>query len=183
MAFRKIARAFAAVAFTFVVLVFICIGGLMLQYPIRAAAWHCVHGNQVIVGNRQLTLPLLWWRGKDNDGTIVLRRGRIDSRLAFLTSELNLTPQKTGKPKIGDIEAKNVRIAILADLNKGKSRPTAFPFAINAPAGEIYCVRDFSMPNSPFLFCYSTSNRSNILFASGSGMEESEAEAILATLR
>ena len=181
--FRNVVRVLAAVAFSVVVLIAGCIGGMMLQYPVRAATWHCIHGNEVMVGNRQLTLPLLWWRGKDiGSGSIVLRRGRIDSRLAFATSELTLTKLKDVKA-VTDADGILGQNALLADLNRGRSKQTAFPLIVASPAGRIYCVKDLSIPNFSFLFCLPTGARWNFVFGPGTAKEESEAESMLATLK
>ena len=154
----------------------------MVQYPVRAVLWHCTHEKYVNLGNARLTLPLLWWRGKDEDGMIALRHARIDSGLAFMPSELHLVPLRPEATIRDDEDAERVQSRWIKGLN-GKSRQTVVPIVIIAPAGKIFCGRDRAIPELSALYCFSSKTPWKMFFGSGSIKEESEAESILATLK
>ena len=173
-------RILGLLAFGFALMIAASIGGLMVQYPVRSALWHCTHGKYVYLGKNQLKLPLLWWHDRDEDvGTIVLMRGVVDDRIAFMPSELHLTPQKPGKTIKDDQSAEAIQ-------NKLVSKTRFVPIIITAPVGKIYCVRDQSNPRFSALFCFSAKVPWNLNFFPGSGdnaQAEGEAESILATLK
>jgi hypothetical protein len=177
----RMAKWFGILAFAFVLLICGGIGGLMVQNPVRAALWHCIHGNHMNIGDRQITLPLSWWRVEDTDfGSIVLRHAEIDSRIAFrMTDELNFTPQKPGRTIKDDQLAATIQRE-LAMKNRFIS------VEITAPVGKIFCVKSQSLPNWPFLTCFSSKIPWNMNFFHGPGdarETEAQAESILATLK
>lgn len=176
----RITKWLGFLALAFVLLICAGIGGLMVQYPIRAVLWHCTHGNHVNIGNREVMLPLSWWQGEDRAyGSIVLRHAEIDSKIAFSTSELVFTPQKPGRTVKDDQLAKAMQRE-LASKNR------FFPSEITAPIGKVYCVKSMSLPKWPFLFCFSSKVPWNMNFYNGLGdarETEAQAESILATLK
>ena len=181
----RITKWFGLLAFAFVLLISAVIGGLMVQYPVRAFLWHCTHSRFVNVGNRRLELPLSWWRGEDTDyGAIVLRHAEVGSRIVFIgsdlgTSDLVFAPQKPGRTVKDDKLATTIQHELAA-----KNRFT--PIEISAPIGKIYCIKDQSLPKWPFLKCFSSSLPWTMTFINGAGdaaEAERQAESILATLK
>jgi hypothetical protein len=135
------------------------------------------------LGNARLELPLLWWRDKDEeDGIIVLKHAKIDYRLAFMPSELHLIPLKPDTMMRNDEEAERVQKWWIKSIN-GKGPQYDLPIVITAQAGKIFCGRDRAIPELSTLDCFSSKTPWKMFFGPGSIQEESDAEAILATLK
>jgi hypothetical protein len=161
----------------------LAIGGAMVQYPIRTVFWHFTHEKYINLGNARLSLPLLWWRDKDEEGgIIVLKHAKIDVRLTFMPSELNLIPLKSEAPIRDDEDAERVQSRWIKSIN-GNGPQNVIPIVITAPAGKIFCGRDRAIPELSSLYCFSSKAPWRMFFGSGSIQEESEAESILATLK
>jgi hypothetical protein len=178
----KSLRTLGVVVLVGLLLVAFIIGGAMVQYPLRAVVWHCVHGKHVNLGKAKLVLPLFWWPQKEEEnGMIALRHAAIDFRLSFMPSELRLIPLKTGSTIQDDGDAERIQNELINELN-GKTRRASVLVVIAAPAGKLFCRRDREVDTLSDLDCLSSKSRWRMWFGPGSVHEESEAESILSTL-
>jgi hypothetical protein len=154
------------------------------KYP-GTVAWHLTHGNHVAVGDRRVTLPLLWSKVETGSGdTVVLARAARAPQGPL--SEIRITPRM----KATAAETDQDELALTQKLNRleqEKSIPgwSASVVAINASQTTLHCNRDAVLSegaevlsmldcgaaNVPYLFSYS-----------GPPESEKEAQAILATL-
>ena len=155
----------------------------MVQNPVRAVFWHCTHEKYVSLGSARMTLPLLWWRGQDDDrGGITLKHAAIDYRLSFVTSDLRLIPLRP-EVTIRDDDAAEKAQGLWTKTLNGKGGQDFVPIVIAAPAGKIFCTRDRTIPEFSSFLCFSYKTRWKMWFGPGSIQEESEAESILGSLK
>lgn len=174
---------YSSVQRTYMLILFL--GGLFLTLllfsPIEAVAWHCVHGNHILIGDESVKVPLLWWRAAEaSDGTIELKRSRVARLLDGSRGTLEIRPvKKTELKSCADYERAFKKID---DLRASGRLKTMAPEMFIVSLGSFYCFK--SVPNTfgiADVFCNSPDIPLRWNFI-GSPEELKEAESIIQSL-
>jgi hypothetical protein len=161
------------------ILVVLGLSAILLYYPARSVAWHCLNGNTARLGKNTVELPLLWWQETNGeDGSIEIRHARFGAGVAW---NMLFIPLRGERVPVNEEAAETWQRTFLAGWNQS-GKYHAVPISIVSPRGTIYCMRDRSFATIGELYCRAGGVPWGIAF-SGLDSEEREAELILSSLR
>jgi hypothetical protein len=176
---RMILRKLGIGLLIFVFFVALVVGGQVSYYPAKALLWHLAHGNHLKIDKVEVRLPLLWLPVPSQ------RKGFVEidrAAFAYPTIEsMGFSPMSPDEVLPTDQAAIESQHRMEHHLNPS-SKPGIFPITIHAPMGNIYCVKDISIPSLESLFCVGAGFSRFILYA-GTAAHEREAKSILASMQ
>jgi hypothetical protein len=156
---------------------------LMMRSQIRAVFWHLGHGNEVVVGQGKMILPLVWWQGKgyhDNKGAYII----VLNRAAFgglSLDSVQIVPLGTSGVGQGSIGVEMWQEDMRKKLS-GSSKNSVNALVISAQTHRFYCVRDYSSSQFSTLICRAPSLPWSFVY-DGSARGEREAKLLLSSFK
>lgn len=107
----------------------------------KAADWHKVHGNVILVDGHKLSLPQDWWeKDPPADGKQVIVKA---SRSLLKTWQSGIIVDRKGPNEIkADEDAVRKTLGMMIETdNRGKQTPTSSLVVVKAVSTKIYCKK------------------------------------------
>ena len=146
----------------------------------KAAEWHKIHGNVILVEGHKLNVPEGWWEENEigNGKYAITKASRSLSKI--YSSGIIFDRKGPNESKAGEAQIRKTLESFVESEKKGTPGPVSSLIVVRAKSTNIYCLQSSVLDRSVVLRC-NVVGTPIVISSVGPPSTEKEIESILST--